>query len=178
MFQRIWKEWSMVNFRLQTFHVLCQSQTGGLNCFSDAFLASKLLFDENQEFFKVLAETQLEFQYLERGHFDMRSIGPTLRRHPISGHLEQVRYNPRHISSISHLSANRIPIFYKAFIRFTEILNENIIWIQLEPGTVLWFDNWRILHGRSGFKGHRSVASGYFPRYDWLSRARVLGLQC
>ncbi len=49
-------------------------------------------------------------------------------------------------------------------------------WVKLTPGTTLFIDNWRVLHGRSAFSGERRVAGCYLPRDDWVGRARCLGL--
>lgn len=51
---------------------------------------------------------------------------------------------------------------------------ENVV--KLQPGEVIFIDNWRVLHGRTAFSGPRCLAGGYVSRTDWLSRAAVLGL--
>jgi len=160
------------------FHILSRSGTGGENCFSDGFLAAKILHEENSELYDALTQTPLEFQYVVEGKWNLKGLGPTLVPHALTGNLEQVRFNPQLLTSLSHISTERMQQFYEAFIRFTEILDENQIWIQLEPGTALLIDNWRILHGRSGFTGERALAWSYFPRTDWLSKARLLGINC
>ncbi len=36
------------------------------------------------------------------------------------------------------------------------------------------FDNWRVLHGRLAYTGHRHLCGGYVNREDYLSRRRML----
>ena len=54
---------------------------------------------------------------------------------------------------------------------------ESEFWLKLRPGSVLFIDNWRVMHGRSAFTGKRMMTGCYLPRDDWLSKARVLGCQ-
>jgi trimethyllysine dioxygenase len=46
--------------------------------------------------------------------------------------------------------------------------------MRLVPGTVLLFDNWRTLHGRHAFQGHRHMCGAYLNMEDFQSRLRVL----
>ena len=46
----------------------------------------------------------------------------------------------------------------------------------LQPGDMLVFDNWRILHGRGPFRGRRKMAGSYINREDYESALRVNGL--
>jgi alpha-ketoglutarate-dependent taurine dioxygenase len=48
------------------------------------------------------------------------------------------------------------------------------LWFPLQPGTVLVFDNHRVLHGRSGFTptSKRVLAGAYVDRDDWHSALR------
>lgn len=50
------------------------------------------------------------------------------------------------------------------------------VWLGLRPGSVLVFDNTRVLHGRAGFevKSGRTLAGCYISKEDWWSRLRVL----
>lgn len=41
---------------------------------------------------------------------------------------------------------------------------------------MLMFDNFRLMHGRSAFKGNRALVTAYLSRDDWLSKASVLNV--
>lgn len=49
-------------------------------------------------------------------------------------------------------------------------------WVQLQPGTVLLIDNWRLLHGRTAFSGQRNVVGCYVSRTEFMSIARTMGV--
>lgn len=49
-------------------------------------------------------------------------------------------------------------------------------WFKLSPGTVMIFDNWRVLHGRSAYTGRRQMTGCYVARTEFQSVARTLGL--
>lgn len=53
---------------------------------------------------------------------------------------------------------------------------DNEWWIQLKPGTVLLFDNWRLLHGRKIFSGQRNDVGCYVSRMEFMSVARTMGI--
>ena len=45
---------------------------------------------------------------------------------------------------------------------------------MLEPGKVLTFDNWRVLHARSSLTGYRQLCGGYHNREDFESKLRLI----
>ena len=100
-----------------------------------------------------------------------------LKTLPNSRDLERICYNISYKSKdviIPDLSLHEI---YKAKVKLGKMLGveENQHWFKLRPGTVLFFDNWRLLHGRSSFTGSRRLFSCYLTRDDWLSMAAELG---
>ena len=48
--------------------------------------------------------------------------------------------------------------------------------LRLQPGTVLFVDNWRVGHGRTAFTGRRVMSGCYVARQEWRSAARTRGL--
>lgn len=49
-------------------------------------------------------------------------------------------------------------------------------WFKLNPGTVVIFDNWRVLHGRAAYTGRRKITGCYVARTEFESVARTMGL--
>jgi len=45
--------------------------------------------------------------------------------------------------------------------------------VELRPGDMVCFDNWRVLHGRRAFQGERLIAGGYINREDLESALRT-----
>ena len=48
---------------------------------------------------------------------------------------------------------------------------------RLLPGSLLLFDNWRLLHAREAYVGYRRLAGAYLNREDVESRLRVLRIR-
>lgn len=68
--------------------------------------------------------------------------------------------------------------FYKDFRSLAaEIQNPKYKWwFKLLPGIVVIIDNWRLLHGRSAYTGHRHLIGCYVSRTEYQSVARRMGL--
>lgn len=68
--------------------------------------------------------------------------------------------------------------FYNDMQIFVENIQsaESEWWFKLEPGTVVFFDNWRILHGRASYTGNRKMGGGYVSRTEFMSVARTMNL--
>lgn len=47
-------------------------------------------------------------------------------------------------------------------------------WCQLSTGTVVSFDNWRVLHGRSSFTGDRRMVGCYINWDDYQSQLKTV----
>ena len=47
---------------------------------------------------------------------------------------------------------------------------------RLEKGVVIFVDNFRVMHGRTGFDGNRTVSGAYLTRDDWVSTARAYNI--
>ena len=79
-------------------------------------------------------------------------------------------------SPITTIAQSQVGDYYEALRLLSKHIEkkDNEHWIKLKPGTVLFVDNWRVLHGRSAFTGKRIVTGCYLPRDDWLSKAATL----
>ena len=50
-----------------------------------------------------------------------------------------------------------------------------LIYLLFE-GTVLFIDNWRVMHGRAAYRGSRTMAGCYVGQDSYTSKARHLGV--
>jgi trimethyllysine dioxygenase len=100
---------------------------------------------------------------------------PVLEHDTETGALLRVRWNVSDRAGVEGPLAE-VGMWYAAARKFDAILKrkESEYWEQLQPGTVLVFDNWRVLHGRSAFTGKRRLCGGYVNRDDWISRYKML----
>ncbi|KAL4871773.1 hypothetical protein BDV12DRAFT_163822 [Aspergillus spectabilis] len=166
--------------RLQLFHLLSHSDgEGGKSLLVDGFEAARLLFHENEQ--HALTLTHAKHTYHASGNPDtcIQPIDqfPTLRTHPFSeAQLYQIRWNNYDRAVKWNWQFEDQEAWYKAANHFNEIIHRPELenWTQLEPGTALIFDNWRMLHGRSEFTGKRRMCGGYINNDDFLSRYRLL----
>ncbi|KAJ6093022.1 Trimethyllysine dioxygenase TmlH [Penicillium sp. IBT 16267x] len=165
--------------RLQLFHLLSHTDgSGGESLLVDALAAARQLEEENFDDYLCLATERHSWH--ASGNEDVciqpSFRAPVLSIHPDFERVYQVRWNNYDRAPKNDWKIKDQTRWYKAARRFNEILNEESrqIWTQLEPGTALIFDNWRMLHGRSEFTGKRRMCGGYVNNDDFISRLRLL----
>ncbi|KAI8066286.1 trimethyllysine dioxygenase [Gilbertella persicaria] len=163
---------------LQMFHKLEFKGKGGDSLFVDGFHVAKQLKETSSNAYRVLSNTRIPTH--SAGDENVLIV-PTPRAFPILNHgpdgeLYQIRYNNDDRSTLDHLSSTQLDEFYDALFLWSKLVKakENELWDSLTPGRVVTFDNWRVLHGRSAFTGHRRICGAYFPWDDYKSRARTL----
>lgn len=86
--------------------------------------------------------------------------------------------NRFNINDRSSLPPPRSDEFYESYAHFVQILErEEMYWKHcLQPRTVVIYNNWRILHGRTSFTGKRIFGGCYITMTELLSKARTLQL--
>lgn len=161
---------------LQVFHMFERdiNGEGGLSTLVDGFKVAEILKQENPLHFKNLTEIEIESEYIEPG-FHYKCKGPVIKIDPTTKEIYQIRFN---IYDRSALPPSRVNEFYKSYAHFLEILEkEELYWKHcLKPGTVVIYNNWRILHGRTSFTGKRVFGGCYVSMTEFLSKARTLQL--
>ena len=158
---------------LQALHCLAFDGEGAFNVFADGFRAAQRLREEAPEAFQVLTEVEVPGEYLGDGvHL--------LARHPVigldaAGALRRICFNNFDRAPFPPQEA-RTEAFYAALRRFHALISDEShqLRLQLRPGLAVLFDNWRVLHARTGFTGRRHMAGFYLNREDLESRLRLL----
>ncbi|KAF2687434.1 Trimethyllysine dioxygenase [Lentithecium fluviatile CBS 122367] len=163
---------------LQAFHLLSHTEgSGGQSLLVDGFNAAEQLLKEDKGAYEVLASVNVQAHASgNEGISIMPYKGfPVLGHDEATGRLLQVRWNSSDRAAIE-LPLGEVGRWYEAARKFDRILKrkENEYWEQLQPGTVVIFDNWRVLHGRAEFTGKRRICGGYINRDDWISKFKVL----
>lgn len=124
--------------------------------------------------FKRLTETIVTGEYIEEGRHHKYS-SPMINLDPITAKILQVRFNLADRAPFNTAALGKVRQFYgdlKIFAR--EFENpENRITFKLQPGTVMIFDNWRVLHGRLSYTGKRTMTGCYVARTEFESALRV-----
>ncbi|KAL4736745.1 hypothetical protein BDV11DRAFT_193197 [Aspergillus similis] len=166
--------------RLQLFHMLSHTDgDGGATLLVDGFRAARRLYAESKQNLNHLRNIRQPFHASgnEGSIYQPVEQQVVLRAHAQFKHrLYQVRWNNYDRAVKWNWSLEEQEAWYKAAKHFNDIIHREDmeIWTQLQPGTALIFDNWRMLHGRSAFTGKRRMCGGYISNDDFLSRYRVL----
>jgi len=166
---------------LQAFHITHRASSGGRTILCDGWKVASALKSTHPELYFLLSSVPIPSEYIHRGgkrdtHY---STTDTILKHcPLTKELVQIRYNTYDRSPMDSVASELLSQFYTALAALeTELGNpQNQVNIDLDPGTVLLLDNWRVTHSRTAYTGHRTLSGCYISRSDWRSRARCLGL--
>lgn len=163
---------------LQAFHLLSHTDgQGGASLLVDGFKAAEELLHEDKDAYQILATVNVHGHASGNDGISIQPYKgfPVLEHDAETGALLRVRWNTSDRAAIE-LPLGEVGKWYAAARKFDTILKrkENEYWEQLQPGTVLIFDNWRVLHGRSEFTGKRRICGGYINRDDWMSKYKML----
>ncbi|KXJ71440.1 hypothetical protein RP20_CCG020559 [Aedes albopictus] len=162
---------------LQVLHCIQFKGTGGQTILIDGFKAVEQLRLKKPEVFERLCNYPVTGEYLEEGKHHSY-CAPIIQRNIITGEVEQLRFNVYDRAILKTIPQEQVPQFYADFKDLgAEINDESMAWkFQLTPGTVMIFDNWRVLHGRMAYSGKRVMSGCYVARTDYQSVARTLGI--
>jgi gamma-butyrobetaine dioxygenase len=162
---------------VQFLHCLVFEATGGDTLLVDGFACAAELARSDPESFELLTTTPLLWRYRDGADTDLSYRGPMIRVGP-SGAVEEVRCSNTLLAPLD-VPPDRTLDTYRAVRAFVGIVRSGRfeIRVRLQPGDVMCFDNYRILHGRTEFdpnSGHRHLQGCYIDRDDFLSRIRTL----
>ncbi|XP_046670123.1 trimethyllysine dioxygenase, mitochondrial-like isoform X1 [Homalodisca vitripennis] len=155
------------------FHCMERNCEGGKTLLVDGFRAAKEVELESPDLYHCLRTVPTEFQYIEKG-YHLTSLS-TMIQHSLHGRINQIRYNLYDRSARQPLQS---VLFYRSLRKLAAAVRKPKAewWLTLEPGTVVFINNWRVLHGRSAFYGQRTMGGAYLHMGNFLSRARSLAL--
>jgi trimethyllysine dioxygenase len=159
----------------QIFHCLAADCSGGDNLLIDGFKVGQIMQSEYAEDYRVLSTVEIPGRYLDHARGIQLMARRPLFRHDQSGALVQVSYN-NHDRAPFVLPVEQHRRFYRALSTFAGLCAQPGLHYRrrLLPGSVLLFDNWRLLHAREAYVGYRRLAGAYLNREDVESRLRVL----
>ncbi|XP_071552454.1 trimethyllysine dioxygenase, mitochondrial isoform X1 [Panulirus ornatus] len=164
--------------RIQVFHCLQPAAEGGENLLVDGFSVAEQFYNRDPKGYNFLSSEAIPSEYIEDGQCHM-SLDTIFKHHQVTGQLQQFRYNMYDRAPLSSLPLEKVQEFYIHFQNLTKIIRnpKNEYWLTLEPGNVLFIDNWRVMHGRASYQGERIMSGCYLDNDDFTSKARVLGVQ-
>jgi trimethyllysine dioxygenase len=123
--------------------------TGGLSLLQDGFKALKDFKEKHPDSYKRLSETLLPSEYIEEGQHH-KHTAPIIRINTLTNEPEQLRFNTLDRAPLNTIPLDKITQFYTDYRKLTMEIQtpNNEWWFKLNPGTVVIFDNWRVMHGR------------------------------
>jgi trimethyllysine dioxygenase len=158
---------------LQLLHCLAFDGDGGESTMVDGFRIASELRAGEPELYDVLSTVQVPGQYIGDGAHLM-AARPVFR-HDHLGALVQVTFNNADRAPFL-LPPDEMDAFYEALRAFEALANDHAMqWRRVNrPGNAMLFDNWRVLHGRAAYTGHRHLCGAYINHEDFESRRRRL----
>ncbi len=162
----------------QMLHCLAVDCVGGENVFVDAFRIAEIMKRDTPELYRVLTQVEVPGQYIDHEKGIHLMARRPLLREDSTGRLAQASFN-NHDRAPFALEPERMALFQKAYAAFAAYANERSQQYRrrLLPGSVVLFDNWRLLHARDAYTGYRRLAGAYLNKEDVESRLRVLRLK-
>lgn len=162
----------------QMFHCLAADCTGGENVLIDGFRIAAEMRARTPELYEVLTRVSVPGQYIDHARGIHLMARRPLFRLDEHGALAQVSYN-NHDRAPFLLPCREHARFYEALRQFATLCEAEAFHYRrrLLPGSVLLFDNWRLLHARDAYSGYRRLAGAYLNKEDVHSRLRVLRMK-
>jgi trimethyllysine dioxygenase len=167
---------------LQAFHCLeheappdhnPDEPLGGESLLVDGFQAARTLKRESPGLFDVLREAKIPWHASGNKGIAItpNHTYPVIEVDRESNKIYRIRWNNDDRGVVHLFDSKR---WYEAARKWNEIIRRESsqYWFKLTPGTIVIFDNWRVMHGRSAFKGNRRMCGAYIPRDDFVSRYR------
>ena len=158
---------------LQTLHCLKRDSIGGENQLVDGLAIAEKMRHEYPDAFDILCKINIPGRYIKTDTY-LEAHRPLFRVNN-NGDVIQVSFN-NHDRAPFRLENNQMSQCYKAYKIFHNLANDSSRQFEfmLNPGKVLTFDNWRLLHARSSLTGYRQLCGGYHNREDFESRLRTI----
>jgi trimethyllysine dioxygenase len=162
----------------QMFHCLAADCSGGESVLIDGFRIGQIMRREHAEHYQLLSTVGIPGRYLDHARGIQLMARRPLFRHDQAGELQQVSYN-NHDRAPFILPPEQQRRFYRALATFAGLCAEPSLHYRrrLLPGSMVMFDNWRLLHAREAYVGYRRLAGAYLNREDVESRLRVLRIR-
>ncbi|KAJ3395907.1 hypothetical protein HDU92_004582 [Lobulomyces angularis] len=164
---------------VQIFHLLRHDGNGGKSLYVDGFHCANILKKKFPMHYETLSTLKINGKIGNFNAFQNFSIFEHDKNNNdklTMDNLVRIKFNndDRDITDFNEADTEK---FYLALREWMKIVyNENNeLWINLKPGTVIAMNNWRVFHGRSSFDGYRRLCGAYLNMDD--VRARIVDLE-
>ncbi|XP_058402139.1 gamma-butyrobetaine dioxygenase [Diceros bicornis minor] len=166
---------------VQFLHCIKQTVTGGESEIVDGFNVCRKLKEQNPQAFQILSSTFVDFTDIGVDYCDFS----VQSKHKIielddKGQVVRINFNNATRDTLFDVPVGRVQPFYAALREFVDLMNckEFKFTFKMNPGDVITFDNWRLLHGRRSYEAGTEISRHLEGAYaDWdvvMSRLRIL----
>lgn len=166
---------------VQFLHCINQAKEGGESEVVDGFHMAEQLQREDPEAFRTLSSLQVDFTDTGTDYCDfMLQSKKCIIDVDAIGRVARINYNNATRDSVLDLPVHQVQPFYRALKTYVDIMNrpENVVTYRMEPGDMVTFDNWRLLHGRRSYVSSpdrlRHLEGAYLDWDEVMSRLRIL----
>ncbi|MEQ2255238.1 hypothetical protein ILYODFUR_011783 [Ilyodon furcidens] len=166
---------------VQFLHCINQAEEGGESEVVDGFHMAEQLQREDPEAFQTLTSLRVDFTDSGTDYCDfMLQSKNCIIDVDSKGKVTKINYNNATRDSVLDLPLHQVQPFYRALKAYVDIMNrpENVVTYTMEPGDMVTFDNWRLLHGRKSYISKpdrlRHLEGAYLDWDEVMSRLRIL----
>lgn len=166
---------------VQFLHCINQAVDGGESEVVDGFHMAEQLQREDPEAFDTLTSLQVDFTDTGADYCDfMLQSKKCIIDVNAEGRVLRINYNNATRDSVLDMPLHQVQPFYRALKAYVNIMNrpENVVTYRMEPGDIVTFDNWRLLHGRKSYISRpdrlRHLEGAYLDWDEVMSRLRIL----
>ncbi|XP_076143386.1 gamma-butyrobetaine dioxygenase [Alosa pseudoharengus] len=166
---------------VQFLHCLAQAREGGESEAVDGFHMAELLRRRDPEAFRALTSLRVDFTDTGTDYCD---FAVQSKNHIIDvdneGRVVRINYNNATRDSVLDMPLDKVQLFYTSLKTYVELMTqpENMVTYTMEPGDLVTFDNWRLLHGRKSYvsdpNSRRHLEGAYLDWDEVMSRLRIL----
>ena len=152
---------------IQLLHCIVNEATGGDSTLVDGLAVSNYLEKYEKHYFDILTSTEILFSFTDKDVI-LKNWGKLIELD--SGNkFKQIRFSGR-LDYVPLLDPEELTLFYKARKRLYELCSSDdfVVNFRLSNGTLVMFDNHRLLHGRTKYdpsSGNRHL-QGCYIEYD------------
>lgn len=143
--------------RYQLLQCVRAADEGGENEIADARAAAEHLAAIDADAYETLIRTPIVFHRRQRA-FERTHTAPIIESTP-EGFRVRLSY---FTTAPLRLPFERVEGYYRAYGRFARLVRARSVRVALGPGDFLLYDNWRMLHARTAFRGPRWARGVYF----------------
>ena len=148
---------------------------GGESIMVDGLKLAETIKAQNKDLYEVLTKIEVPGNYTGDGVI-LEAKRPIIKLDD-KNQITQISFN-NYDRAPFRLNPELTKIFYEAISLFDNLANsKQYQWRHiLNPGELLIFNNWRVLHGRGSFNGKRKMKGCYINKEDFDSVCKINGL--